>query len=172
MRELLKGEIRRGHIEIRVSLNRRQGEAAGCNSQLLRQYVRLFQQVSKEVGLEAKADLNVLFALPGVLDGTRPADPLSEEFGTELQAALAACIGELNAYREREGRELWQALEAETAALEQQAAQIAAIRSEASAHFHNRLRERLLNLLRDSGISEARLVEEAALLADKSDVQE
>ena len=56
--------------------------------------------------------------------------------------------------------------------MEQQAAQIAAIRSEAVTQFQNRLRERLATLLGDSGISESRLIEEAALLADRSDIQE
>lgn len=173
MRDLLKKEIGRGHIEIRISLNRHQAaDALGFNSQLLKQYVTALQQVSNELGLETKPDLNTFLGLPGVLDGAQEAKSLSEEFGQELGEALAGCIRELNGYREREGRELLQALETETAALEQQAAEIEGIRSEAVAHFQNRLRERLQNLLSDSGISEARLLEEAALLADKSDIQE
>jgi uncharacterized protein (TIGR00255 family) len=134
--------------------------------------VAAFQQVTKELQIETKPDLNAFLSLPGVLDGAQEAKPLSDEFGAELLNVLAACIDELNRYREREGSELLAALETETEALEQQAAQIAAIRSEAISHFHNRLRERLANLLADSGISESRLMEEAALLADKSDIQE
>jgi uncharacterized protein (TIGR00255 family) len=173
MRDLLKQNIGRGHVEIRVSLKREEsGAALGLNSDLLRNYVALFQQVNRELGLEAKPDLNALFALPGVLDGVREAAALADEFRAELQTALEACIRELNNYREREGRELLQALEDESTALEQQAAQIAAIRSEAISHFQDRLRERLQTLLGDSAISESRLVEEAALLADKSDIQE
>ena len=173
MRDLLKQNIGRGHLEIRVSLNRDQnGAAAGLNSQVLKSYVALFQQLNRELGLDAKPDLNALLALPGVLDEARESSALGEDFGAQLQSVLAACIRELNAYREREGGELLQALETEAAALEQQAAQIAAIRSEAITHFKDRLRERLQTLLSDSAISESRLVEETALLADKSDIQE
>jgi uncharacterized protein (TIGR00255 family) len=64
------------------------------------------------------------------------------------------------------------ALDLETAALEAQAGQIGAIRSEAIGHFQSRLRERLDNLLADTGIPESRLIEEAALLADRSDIEE
>ena len=46
------------------------------------------------------------------------------------------------------------------------------IRAEALPHFHEKLRQKLSALLGEAGISESRLVEEAALLADKSDVQE
>ena len=172
MRDLLKQEIRRGHIEIRISLSRDVEGKNGCNLPRLRQYVALFQQLNQELGLEAKPDLNVFFTFPGVLDGSENAKPLGEDFAPEVQSALAECVHELNAYREREGLELLQALETETAALEQQRAKIAAIRSEAVAHFQSRLRERLLNLLGEAGISESRLMEEAALLADKSDIQE
>ena len=47
-----------------------------------------------------------------------------------------------------------------------------AIRSEAHAHFLNRLNARLKEVLQDAAISPTRLAEEAALLADRSDVQE
>ncbi|HZS55677.1 MAG TPA: YicC/YloC family endoribonuclease [Bryobacteraceae bacterium] len=173
MRDLLKQNIGRGHIEIRASLNKEEAAAGlACNSQRLRQYVALFQELNSELGLQAKPDLNALFSLPGVLDGVQEVNPLRDEFGVELESALAACIRELNAYREREGCELLRALETEVAELEEQAAEIAAIRSGAIDHFQNRLRERLQNLLGDSGLPESRLVEEAALLADKSDIQE
>ncbi len=173
MRELLKQAIARGHIEVRVSLNRDQaGETLGINAQRLKQYVAVFQELNRDLGLDAKPDLNTFFALPGVLDVSQQATPPGPEFGAELSAALADCIRELNGYREREGRELVKAMEEETVALEQQAGEISAIRSSAINHFQNRMRERLQNLLGDAGVSQSRLVEEAALLADKSDIQE
>ena len=172
IRELLKRAIGRGHIEIRLTLNRQASEASGFNSQLLKSYIAAFEQASRELGLEYKPDLNAFISLPGVLDGLMQPKPLGDDFGTELEAALIACIQELNGYREREGRELLRALQEEAGALEQQAAQIQAIRSDAISHFQNRLRERLKILLGDSGISESRLIEEAALLADRSDIQE
>lgn len=173
MRELLKQEIRRGHVEIRASLNRQKnGDLAPCNSQRLKQYVALFQDLSRSLALDTKPDLNTLLTLPGVLDGASDESPLGEEFAAELLSSFESCIGELNAYREREGAELVKALEDEAAALEQQASEINAIRSDAIAHFQSRLRERLEKLLGDAGISDSRLVEEAALLADRSDIQE
>ncbi len=75
-------------------------------------------------------------------------------------------------HREREGQDLRKSFHCEIAAIEQQVAQTGEIREQAVAHFLQRLRERLKNLLSDSSISESRLAEEAALLADRSDVQE
>ncbi len=173
MRDLVKQGIGRGHIEIRVSLKRESdANAPEFNLQRLQKYVALYRRLNSELGLEAKPDLNTLLTLPGVLDSAQETKALTEEFGAELLSTLSACIRELNAYREREGRELLQALETEAASLEEQAAEIAVIRSEAVLHFQNRLRERLQTLLADAGIPESRLLEEAALLTDKSDIQE
>jgi uncharacterized protein (TIGR00255 family) len=173
MRELLKQDIRRGHVEIRVGLNRhRATEPAACNSPRLKEYVILFQDLSRALALDTKPDLNALLALPGVLDVPAESTPLGDEFATEIQSALASCIAELNAYREREGAELVRALEEETSAVEHQANEIAAIRSDALSHFQSRLRERLQKLLGENGMPESRLIEEAALLADRSDIQE
>jgi uncharacterized protein (TIGR00255 family) len=172
MRDILKQEIGRGHLEVRVSLNRQGSEASGLNARLLKQYVTAFQEISRQLELDSKPDLNAFLTLPGVLDGAAEVKPLDADFGAELQAAFRSCVRELNDYREREGRELLQALESETAALEEQAAKIAAIRSEAVSHFQTRLLERLQNLLTGTGISESRLMEEAAVLADRSDIQE
>jgi uncharacterized protein (TIGR00255 family) len=172
MRDMLKKDMSRGHVEIRVSLTRHAVESSGLNAELLRQYVSAFQQISHELGLDSKPDLNAFLMLPGVADGAAEAKPLDQSFGPELESAFLSCLQELNAYREREGGELLQALESETAALVEQTAQIGAIRSGAITHFQSRLQERLQTLLRGSAISESRLMEEAALLADRSDIEE
>ena len=173
MRNLLKQHIARGHIEIRLSLAPDvEAETVTYNRGLLKRYVMLFRQACAEFELEGKPDLNTFFALPGVFDAAHQTKTVDATFESEVIAALAACVLELNAFREREGRELGCAVESEIAAIEDQAAQMGLIRAQALPHFLQRLRERLSDLLNDSGISESRLAEEAALLADRSDVQE
>ncbi len=173
MRALLKQHLSRGHIEIRMSLAP-DAETDGLvyNRNVLKRYLNLFQQACDEFGLESKPDLNTFFAMPGVFDSARETKVLEKNLESEVLAVLAACINELNVNREREGNELRKSFEGEITAIEQQVTQIGAIRESAVAHFLQRLRERLANLLHDSSISENRLAEEAAMLADRSDVQE
>jgi uncharacterized protein (TIGR00255 family) len=172
MRAVLKQNVARGHLEIRVSLARDGSQAAGYNRDLVARYVELFRQARNEFGLAGEPDLNVAFALPGVFEAAREATPVDAALEAEIVAALTGCVRELNAYREREGAELVAGLEAEISAIEERTREIAAIRSQAVQALYQRLRERLAELLSDSGISQGRLTEEAALLADKSDVQE
>ena len=173
MRAVLKQHILRGHIEIRASLAQDvDGESVAYNRDLLKRYVALFRQACEDLGVQSTPDLNAFFALPGVFDSARETKAIEQTSEAEVIAALAECVAQLNAHREREGGELRLSFEREIVAIEEQAAQIAALRADAVPHFARRLRERLLELLKDSEIPETRLAEEAALLADRSDVQE
>jgi len=171
IRAILKQNIARGHVEVRISLNRKQAEATGYNHQLLGHYVALFRQACAEFGLESKPDLNALFALPGVLETSIERQLLDSSLEAEILKAVTACVKELNAHREREGQGLCAGIEQEIREIETHTEAIAAIRKEALTYFRQRLQERLSELLANA-LSEARLAEEAAVLADRSDVEE
>jgi uncharacterized protein (TIGR00255 family) len=173
LRSLLKERIGRGHIEIRMSLvSGAQDDRGGYNRELLKRHLFAFQQAATEFDLDSKPDLNVLLGLPGIWESARDTKPVSPSFGEEAVAVMGACANELNHYREREGRELVDAIVRELDALNASSSQIASARSDAVPQFAARLQERLRFLLGDQTIPPSRLVEEAAVLADRSDVQE
>jgi uncharacterized protein (TIGR00255 family) len=173
MRASLKQRVARGHIEIRLSLTRdTETQAGNYNYEALARYIAAFRRAALDFQLASDPDLNVLLSLPGVLDPSREAGRLDETFEGELVAALEDCIGSLNAHREREGAALLAGLEPEIAGIESRTKHISGLREQAIPYFLQRLRERLTELLAGSAIPENRLVEEAALLADRSDVQE
>lgn len=174
MRTMLKEGIGRGHVEIRMSLLRAVGTAAlAYNSEALKAYVAAFRAAAEELRLDSQPDLNVLFTLPGVTgNGIADAKPLDSTFQPLLLAALSECINNLNAVREREGNELRKALLTELSQIELARHEIAALRVLAAPYMLDRLREKLNELLNSTAISEARLAEEAAILADRSDVEE
>ena len=173
MRSTLKQHIVRGHIEVRLSLVKDAGTPGGLyNRDLVQRYVAAFRQASIELQLDARLDLNTLFTIPGILEASTQTTPLSEEFESELVAVLNACIEDLNQYREREGNALYAGLQREILAIEDGTRDILTIRDQALPQFCQRLREKLQELLGDSIIPENRIIEEAALLSDRSDVQE
>lgn len=173
MRAILKERIGRGHVEIRVALTRTSGGAFGCNGEALRGYVAAFRSAAEELHLDYKPDLNGLLLLPGVVGASgSEAKPLDATFAPVLLDALEDCAGALNAVREREGFELRKALLAELASVEQARQEIGGLREQATPYLMERLREKLNELLTGSGLSESRLVEEVAILAERSDVEE
>src|SRR5579875_2514450 len=144
VRDLLKRRIARGHVEIRIALGRdREAEDAAFDREALKRYLTLFRKSCNDFGLDSQPDLNTLFTLPGVFHPVRESASLDDELKSEVIRALEACIDELNAYREREARELSSGFERETAAIEKQAKQIGEIRSNAVPYLLNRVRERL-----------------------------
>ena len=60
----------------------------------------------------------------------------------------------------------------EMTAIVEQTAEMAAIREEVIPMFQRRLEERLSELLKGAPVDAKRIVEEAAILADRSDIQE
>jgi len=174
MRALLKEQVGRGHLEIRVSLAR-EGAVAGTstlNLEALKRYAEAFRQAAAELELTGKPDLNVLLSMPGVLGSAAEAKPLDRTFEGELLPALAETVGALNACREREGRELVVSVVHELTEIESSVGQIADLRMQVLPHLHSSLREKLTELLTNANLSEGRLAEEAAILADRSDIHE
>ncbi len=97
---------------------------------------------------------------------------LDASFEAELVAAVADCARELNQFRSREAAELAGQFFTEVTAIEENAIAITAIRSRALPEYRDRLTQRLKELLGTARLPESRLVEEAAILVDRSDVQE
>jgi uncharacterized protein (TIGR00255 family) len=172
MRELLKQHIGRGHIEIRAGLTRETGNSSGYNFEALKRYADLFRQASADLGLDSKPDLNVLLGLPGVMGGNGETKAMDASFEADLLQSLSECIGVFNECREREGQKLVEAMRGELLEVERATEEIRGLRDEVLPALQRRLREKIAELLNGSNISEARLAEESAVLADRSDVEE
>jgi uncharacterized protein (TIGR00255 family) len=172
MRALLKQNIGRGHIEIRAGIARNNGQRGGLNIDTLKQHADVFQKAAESLGLDSKPDLNVLLTLPGVFSQNAEAQELGPEFEAVLLDALTACAAEFNDCRQREGAKLAEDMLVELREAEKAAAGIKALRATVLPAFQQRLVDKLRELLNGSGIADSRIMEECALLADRSDIQE
>ncbi len=173
IRALLKRRIERGHVEVRASLIRSASEGAvAFNREALARCIAAFRQAADEFHLVAEPDLNVLFTIPGILAGVQPDQTLPPAFEAELLEAFELCMAAFNGQREREGDALREDMRKQATEVERWTGEMRTLRELALPHFQTRLREKLSELLAGSTLSEARLAEEAALLADRSDIQE
>ncbi len=173
MRSLLKRHIARGHVEVRLGLNRVQREMpTQLNRAVLDRYLEAFRETAREHKLDSRPDLNVLLAMRGVMNESSSPNALPAVFLPEALAALENCVAALNSFREREGDQLRLEMMQHAEEIESSTAEIAGVRADALPYFNARLREKLSDLLAGAPISESRLVEEAAILADRSDIQE
>jgi uncharacterized protein (TIGR00255 family) len=173
MRAAIKRAVVRGHLDVRVAISRPDGEeTVGLNEPLLRGYLAAFRKAASEHALpHATPDLNAAFRVPGMFS-TPLADECSEEMEPHVVAALEQALGILNDFRAREGSELAAFIRKHNRSIAEACAQIEQIRGRAMPLFQQRLTERLKDLLRNSTIEPQRLSQEAALLADRSDIGE
>src|SRR5207249_7362735 len=125
-----------------------------------------------ELGLEGAPNLAWVLERPGVvrLEAPDPVEPMAP--WPLLAEALGRALDELVARRTAEGDRLADALRTLHAELTAAVAAVAARAPVTAARREERLRERLRVLLAETAIDEARIVTEAAIWADKSDVTE
>ena len=172
MRAALKKSVFRGHLDVRCTLDRSgDGASGGLNLPLFRSYVAAFRRAAAEEGIDAHPDLNRILALPGVLSPSEPTAPDSAA-ETAIFVALEEAIEALNRFRAREGAELVRFIREQNSLVESGSQEMQRIRAGAIPVFHQRLIERLQELLGNTAIDPQRLAQEAALLADRSDIGE
>jgi uncharacterized protein (TIGR00255 family) len=172
IRNTVKEKVARGHLQIHVQFNRTApADASSLNRPLLQAYLQAFREAAAEFGTENKPDLNAALRVPGMLQAGESAEP---DAGLEqvLLDATQEALGLLNKFREREGEAMAAEMRERSASVRDLVAQMEKIRSRATQAFQKRLNERLRELLRGAGIEPQRLAQEAALLAERSDISE
>ena len=174
-RRLVQSRLERGRVEVTVQLTPLGGAAAQrvqVDGALAREYVARARALAMELGLEGAPNLTWVLERPGVvrLEEPEPVEPAAP--WPLLAEALGRALDELVARRTAEGERLVEALRTLHAELTTMVDVVAARGPAAAARREDRLRERLRALLAETAIDEARIVTEAAIWADKSDVTE
>jgi uncharacterized protein (TIGR00255 family) len=173
LRTALKKSVLRGHVDVRCSVVRAGDAAAGgLNAPLMHACLAAFRKMAREEGLAGiQPDLNQLMRLPGMFGAAVEAAP---DPGLEkpLLAAFEEALDVLNQFRSREGAELAALIRDHNRTIAAGATEMAEIRSRAIPAFHSRLVEKLNELLANSALDSQRIGQEAALLADRSDIGE
>jgi uncharacterized protein (TIGR00255 family) len=171
LRTVIKRSALRGHFQVRAAFTRLNPSAGALNQGLLQAYVDAFRQASSDLKLPGEPDLNVALGLPGMLS-----QPFDQEPGQAAEQLLVAAMEEamtaLNAFREREGAELAAEARARAAVVQSACARMQQLRAGALPAFQARLEERMAELLRGVALDPQRLAQEAAILADRSDIEE
>ena len=168
----VRGAIERGAIQVTIDSGvDGTGEAHTINAAAAaRAHVEL-SELAHALRLPAPALTDVL-AVPGVLvSGGRRAEVVPTLAPDELRRALADALIALEQMRAREGEALAADLRGRLASIQ---AHVAAMQ-ELAGDVPGRLREALIARVRKAGgpeIDGARLAQEAALLADRTDVTE
>lgn len=172
MRAAMKRVIIRGHVDIRCSITSTgDGSHGGLNKPLLDAYLAAFRKAASEEGLNVQPDLNQAFRIPGMF-GSAVDTEIDEAMESIVLAALGEAAQALNEFRAREGAELARFVHDQNRSISEGCQELERIRSEAVPVLHRRLREKIGELIGTSGLDPQRIAQEAAFLADRSDIAE
>jgi uncharacterized protein (TIGR00255 family) len=172
LRRILKEKIKRGHVEVTLNLERSQKAEAGYDHALVAAYIDAFRAAASEHGLDAAPDLNAVFRLPGVLmSEARSSDEDLQGLEEAVLREVDALVAALNTMREQEGAALADDLRGGMQRLRGLVDEASQLREKVQAAYFERLTQRMKAML-DGGFDQDRILQEAALIAERSDVEE
>jgi len=176
LRQIVREHIHRGHLEIHVNAEPGTAAPVQLNKELAQAYLRAAEALRQETRAAADVDVVSLLRLPGVIAGFAGALPEMEEEQEKLGQALDACLrdalAKLDDMRRAEGKHLVEELRDRLARISGQVEQVRGLATTLRPAFARRLETRLKELLGGIAIEPARLAQEAALLAERSDISE
>jgi uncharacterized protein (TIGR00255 family) len=169
LRRLLKENVARGHLEVSLSLDRSSSETFSLNRELVSGYIAAFRAAAAEFSLATEPDLNAVLRIPGAMDSA--ADAADSEIEAAVMAQVGEAIDRLNRMREEEGRGIVRELRQRMSHLQEATGSVQQHRRAVLHNYTERLQSRLQELL-GSTVDRERVLQEAALLVDRSDIQE
>jgi len=172
VRAVIRGGVARGHVQIHVGIVRNAaGAGPSFNRAMLDAYMSAFREAAQLYSIQTQPDLNTALSIPGMLATGEEEEP-GEEIAQALLEGVAEAVDLLNRGREREGAATAEEMRERCRTICGLVSRMEAIRGGAVSAFQKRLREKLADLLRGAGIDSQRLAQEAAILADRSDIAE
>lgn len=171
----VRQRIKRGTMQINLRVDRQATpDDFRINEVVLASYREQLARVEGRLARTEPCRLDTLLALPGVVDEQRARTGHVEENWPLIERTLNDAIDRLTAMREQEGRAMADDL---TANCREVAEHLAAVEARAPGvveAYRGRLTERVGRLLAEQGVSvtQADLVREVALFAERTDIAE
>ena len=165
--------LKRGKIEVFIQREESAAGSAGpvVNLPLARGYYKAFTSIREALGLAEEVSLALIASQKDVLGvGEREAAP--DALPAELLAAVQRATDNLDAMRSREGEALLADLHKRRTYLSLAMERVAQRAPQVVAEYVLKLKERVVLLAGDSSVSEERLAQEVAVMADRCDITE
>jgi len=171
VRKAVSRVAHRGHVDVIVRTVRPQGRTAAFDEQAAVRYVSAWKDAARRLALPTDLAARDVLALPGVVRPEEAAE-IDEAGVGELLATVDEALDGFDATRAREGAALASALAVVVSRLEAGVDRLDAGRQGLGERIVTNLRERIVKLAAGVPLDEARLAQEVALLADRSDISE
>ena len=174
IKALVAKRIARGRVEIKLQIKDESEQAAAFEIDRPRANAlyNILKHLKTEFDLGGAISIENLVSLGGIIKPVEPADEPGSLWET-ISDCLSQGLDGLEHMRQKEGDFIAADLSARLDFIEQSTAEIKQVSQAVLAQYQERLKERIAVLTRDTvEIDPARLAQEAAFLADRSDISE
>ncbi|MBR2572019.1 MAG: YicC family protein [Clostridia bacterium] len=172
VRKWIGARLARGHVDLFASYRnlRNDAKTVTVDSALLKGYQQALSEVARLTGTPDQPSQMDFARLPDILLVTE-AEEDQEALRELMKSALSQALDQMAEMRAREGASLREDILSRLAALEAYGERIALRNPDMVQAYQERLEKRLRELLEDR-VDEQRLLQEVAIMADKSAIDE
>ena len=173
VRKRVADRVKRGKVEVFIQrgADDLSGRLPTVNLALAKSYLDALLRLKEELGLDERIPLSLIASQKDVLM-TGEAETAGEEPPPELLAAVDRAVDSLETMRSLEGAALLNDMVQRRDTLADLIGRVGERAPDVAREYAERLRERVSQLTRDGAVDEARLAQEVAIMADRSDVTE
>jgi len=173
IKKLVKAEIKRGRVEIYMNFEEQKGEdfVVSPNYAVLDQYKNALDEIKNKYGIAREFDLNLLTRFQDVFS-IEYKEIDEEAIWTLIESAVKESLSSLVEMRRVEGQKLLDDINGRIDTIKSIIKQLEVRAPEIVVSHKTKMKERITDLLEDIELDEAKLAQEVAYFADKTNITE
>ena len=173
VKQLVKQYVTRGKVEVYISVNALEGTdvKVSLNRPVLEGYLAALRTIAEDYQVRDDISVNSLARLPDVFLVEKSSDD-EDQTRDDILAVVTEALEKYNAMRTREGEALARDLAAKSASILAYVEQVEARSPVTLAEYRARLTGKMQEVLGNTNLDESRILQEAAIYADKIAVDE
>ena len=173
IRKTIQSKLTRGRVEVFFTFSdaRDVEKQLGTDLALAKAYYKSAEQISSHLGIENDLTVSRIMRMPEVV--SQIADEVDENVIKQIViSTLSLALDKLNDMRFAEGEKLKKDLNERIDEVERLVSKLALKAPLVAENYHKKITERVRNILESTQVDEARLLQEVAIFADKSNIDE
>jgi uncharacterized protein (TIGR00255 family) len=174
IKKLIATKISRGRVEVMIKVKNGSQVVTDIhvNLSLAKKYYRALCELNETLQIEEKVGLQTLLGMEGIITPTESEEDL-ETTWSFLSSCVVEALESVGAMRISEGMAIYRDFQKRLQSVEEGLSRIKGLAPVVLSQYHSRLKERIAMLTEGKvELDPNRLAQEAAFLADKSDITE
>ena len=169
----VKAAVSRGKVDVYIGVNAAQAAdvQVAVNRPVLESYLAALRQIESEYGVRDDVTVMSLARLPDVFSVEKTEED-EQKLTQDILSVAEEAISRYNAMRETEGAALEADLRSRAATILERVALVEQRSPVTVAEYRERLRQKMQEVLQNTAIDEGRILQEAAIYADRIAVDE